>query len=189
MTDISDKENIENTFQTEEESTYPSNNNIIYRKHVNNVTKRSFNYIILKEGVYPNKITNKKNSVGKFSNLFQKLYQKNVENITRLLEEPAFLGGRLSLQADGSDFPFGFYWIGKNELTVSLFFFCKFLLQTLIELAGSPSDFIRRVFSKWANKFPLWTLSDQFLWTFIRLGEDDEWMMDGKWWMVYIDDR
>ncbi|PKY53432.1 hypothetical protein RhiirA4_426011 [Rhizophagus irregularis] len=30
--DISDKENIENTFQTEEESTYPSNNNIIYRE-------------------------------------------------------------------------------------------------------------------------------------------------------------
>lgn len=57
---ISDKENIENTFQTEEESTYPSNNNIIYRERVNNVTKRSFNYIILKEGVYPNEITNKK---------------------------------------------------------------------------------------------------------------------------------
>ncbi|RGB31286.1 hypothetical protein C1646_764281 [Rhizophagus diaphanus] len=58
--DISNKENIENTFQIEEEFTYPSNNNIIYRKRVNNVTKHSFNYIILKEGIYPNEITNKK---------------------------------------------------------------------------------------------------------------------------------
>jgi hypothetical protein len=56
---MSDRENItdqENNdkFQIEEVSTYPLNNNILYRERVNKVTKRSFNYIIIKEGVYPN---------------------------------------------------------------------------------------------------------------------------------------
>ena len=55
---MSDRENItdqENNdkFEIEEVSTYPINNNILYRERVNKVTKCSFNYIIIKEGVYP----------------------------------------------------------------------------------------------------------------------------------------
>ncbi|CAB4396074.1 unnamed protein product [Rhizophagus irregularis] len=50
---ITDQENI-NEFQIEEVSTYPINNNILYRERVNKVTKHSFNYVIIKEGVYPN---------------------------------------------------------------------------------------------------------------------------------------
>ncbi|CAB4479601.1 unnamed protein product [Rhizophagus irregularis] len=50
---ITDQENIDE-FQIEEVSTYPINNNILYRKRVNKVTKRSFNYVIIKEGIYPN---------------------------------------------------------------------------------------------------------------------------------------
>lgn len=50
----SDQENIENKIQIEEDSTYPLDNNILYRERVNNITKRSFNYNIIKEGVYPN---------------------------------------------------------------------------------------------------------------------------------------
>ncbi|CAB5190847.1 unnamed protein product [Rhizophagus irregularis] len=50
---ITDQENIDE-FQIEEVSTYPINNNILYRERVNKVTKRSFNNVIIKEGVYPN---------------------------------------------------------------------------------------------------------------------------------------
>jgi len=48
---ISDKENIENKFQIEEDSTYPLNNNIMYRECVNKVIIRSFNYVIIKEEI------------------------------------------------------------------------------------------------------------------------------------------
>ncbi|CAB5390669.1 unnamed protein product [Rhizophagus irregularis] len=37
--------------------------------------------------------------------------------------------------------------------------------------------------------FPLDFIRSGFLWIFIRLGEDDGWMMDSGWWMVYINDR
>lgn len=57
---LSDQENIENKTQIEEDSTYPLNNNILYRERMNKITKRSFNYIITKEGVYPNGIESKK---------------------------------------------------------------------------------------------------------------------------------
>ena len=60
--DSSDQENVENKIQIEEDSTYPLDNNIIYRERINKITKRSFNYIIMKEGVYPNGIAlNEKN--------------------------------------------------------------------------------------------------------------------------------
>ncbi|RHZ69752.1 hypothetical protein Glove_279g49 [Diversispora epigaea] len=36
----------------EKDSTYPLDNRILYKEIVNNVTKRSFNYIIIKEGIY-----------------------------------------------------------------------------------------------------------------------------------------
>ena len=63
---ISDKENIENKFQIEEDSTYPLNNNIMYRERVNNVTIRSFNYVIIKEGIYSDDIiTTKKRKLAK----------------------------------------------------------------------------------------------------------------------------
>lgn len=53
----SDQENIiEHKIQVEEDSTYPLDNNIIYRERVNKITKRSFNYVIIKEGVYPDRI-------------------------------------------------------------------------------------------------------------------------------------
>src|SRR2546430_13377607 len=53
----SDQENIIfNNIQIEETSTYPLNNNIMYRERVNKITKRSFNYVIIKEGIYPNRI-------------------------------------------------------------------------------------------------------------------------------------
>jgi hypothetical protein len=53
----SDQENIiENKIQIEEDSTYPLDNNIMYRERINKITKRSFNYVIIKEGVYPDKI-------------------------------------------------------------------------------------------------------------------------------------
>ena len=68
---ISNKENIENTLQIEEDSTYPLDNKILYRERTNKITKRSFNYTIIKEGVYPNgvglksdnKSTSKKNNI------------------------------------------------------------------------------------------------------------------------------
>jgi len=48
----SDKEN--RNVQIEEHSTYSLNNNILYKERANNQTKHSFNYTIIKEGVYPN---------------------------------------------------------------------------------------------------------------------------------------
>jgi len=52
--------NQENTFNNNkhyitEDSTYPLDNKILYKETVNNITKRSFNYVIIKEGVYLNK--------------------------------------------------------------------------------------------------------------------------------------
>ncbi|CAG8743613.1 22076_t:CDS:2 [Rhizophagus irregularis] len=55
----SDQENVENEIQVEEDSTYPLDSNILYRKRINNITKRSFNYNIIKEGVYPNGMESK----------------------------------------------------------------------------------------------------------------------------------
>ena len=55
--ETSDQENIiANKIWIEEDSTYPLNNNIIYRERVNSITRRSFNYVIIKEGVYPDRI-------------------------------------------------------------------------------------------------------------------------------------
>jgi hypothetical protein len=48
----SEQENIPNKFYIKEDSTYPLDNRILYKEIVNNVTKRSFNYIIIKEGIY-----------------------------------------------------------------------------------------------------------------------------------------
>src|SRR6266496_4953278 len=63
----SDKEN-KNSVQIEECSTYPLNNEIIYKERVNGRTKRSFNYVIIKEGVYSNEsITGPKNKKRKLS--------------------------------------------------------------------------------------------------------------------------
>ena len=59
----SDKENT--NVQIEEHSTYPLNNNILYRERLNKQTKRSFNYVIIKEGVYPDvALTGPKNRQG-----------------------------------------------------------------------------------------------------------------------------
>ena len=58
--DISDKENVNNTFQIEEESTYPLDNNIIYWERINKVTKCSFSYVIIKEGIYPDSVVTTK---------------------------------------------------------------------------------------------------------------------------------
>ena len=52
----SDTENVKCGVQIEECSTYPLNNNILYREYVNQKTKRSFSYVIIKEGIYPDKI-------------------------------------------------------------------------------------------------------------------------------------
>ncbi|RHZ53505.1 hypothetical protein Glove_441g3 [Diversispora epigaea] len=49
----SDKENIDNKLHIKEDSTYPIDNKISYKECINNVTRRSFNYVIIKEGVYP----------------------------------------------------------------------------------------------------------------------------------------
>src|SRR5438477_5132563 len=77
--DTSDQENIENKIQIEEDSTYPLDNNIIYRERMNKITKRSFNYIIIKEGVYPNGIAlNEKNILetsNESNNFKRKLYK------------------------------------------------------------------------------------------------------------------
>ena len=75
----SNQQNVENKIQIEENSTYPLDNNIIYRKRMNKTTKHSFNYIIIKEGVYPNAIVlNKKNilETSNESNKFQKKHTK-----------------------------------------------------------------------------------------------------------------
>src|SRR6185436_13581858 len=48
----SDQENITKKLCIKEESTYPLNNKISYKECVNDITKRSFNYVIIKEGVY-----------------------------------------------------------------------------------------------------------------------------------------
>lgn len=50
----SDKENISNKLHVKKDFTYPIDNRILYKECVNNITRRSFNYIIIKEGVYPN---------------------------------------------------------------------------------------------------------------------------------------
>jgi hypothetical protein len=64
----SDKEN-KNNVQIEEHSTYPLDSKILYKERVNGQTKRSFNYIILKEGVYPDEIiTRPKNKKQKLTN-------------------------------------------------------------------------------------------------------------------------
>jgi hypothetical protein len=70
---ISDQENNENRFKIEEESTYPLNNNIMYQECVNNVTIRSFNYVIIKEGVYPNEaaVTKKAPAKGRQTQQFK----------------------------------------------------------------------------------------------------------------------
>ncbi|CAB4411412.1 unnamed protein product [Rhizophagus irregularis] len=65
--DSSDQENVKNKIQIEEDSTYPLDNNIIYREHMNKITKRSFNYIIIKEGVYPNGMSLKPGTKAKIS--------------------------------------------------------------------------------------------------------------------------
>jgi len=64
--DQSDKENNNN----EECSTYPLDNEILYKEHVNGKTKRSFNYTIIEEGVYTNETitTGPKNKKQKLSN-------------------------------------------------------------------------------------------------------------------------
>ncbi|RHZ83042.1 hypothetical protein Glove_99g147 [Diversispora epigaea] len=49
-----DKENISNKLHVKEDFTYPIDKKILYKECVNNITRRSFNYIIIKEGVYPN---------------------------------------------------------------------------------------------------------------------------------------
>ncbi|CAG8559732.1 16621_t:CDS:2 [Funneliformis mosseae] len=41
--------NVEYGIQIQETSTYPLNNNILYWKHINQKTKRSFSYVIIKE--------------------------------------------------------------------------------------------------------------------------------------------
>ncbi|RHZ58586.1 hypothetical protein Glove_372g136 [Diversispora epigaea] len=51
--EYSEQENIDNKLCIKEESTYPFSNKISYKECKNNVTKRSFNYLIIKEGVYP----------------------------------------------------------------------------------------------------------------------------------------
>ncbi|RHZ67819.1 hypothetical protein Glove_299g3 [Diversispora epigaea] len=48
----SDQENIANKLCIKEELTYPLNNKILYKECVNNITKRSFNYVIVKKDVY-----------------------------------------------------------------------------------------------------------------------------------------
>ncbi|RHZ79627.1 hypothetical protein Glove_143g87 [Diversispora epigaea] len=50
----SDKENINNKLHIKEDSRYPIDNKILYKECMNNVTRRSFNYLIIKEGVYSN---------------------------------------------------------------------------------------------------------------------------------------
>ncbi|CAG8525316.1 6574_t:CDS:2, partial [Funneliformis caledonium] len=52
----SDTENVEYGVQIKETSTYPLNNNILYWEHINQKTKRSFSYVIIKKGIYPDKI-------------------------------------------------------------------------------------------------------------------------------------
>ena len=65
----SDKEN-NNNVQIEECSTYPLDNEILYKEHVNGKTKQSFNYTIIEEGVYTNETitTGPKNKKQKLSN-------------------------------------------------------------------------------------------------------------------------
>ncbi|SRR6266542_1395379 len=52
----SDTENVEYGVQIQETSTYPLNNNILYWEYINQKTKRSFSCVIIKEGIYPDKI-------------------------------------------------------------------------------------------------------------------------------------
>ncbi|CAJ0911991.1 8958_t:CDS:2, partial [Entrophospora sp. SA101] len=56
MTENFNQENTNPNLPIEENSTYPLVNNITYKEHVNNQTKCSFSYVIIKEGVYPEKI-------------------------------------------------------------------------------------------------------------------------------------
>ncbi|CAJ0750782.1 24392_t:CDS:2 [Entrophospora sp. SA101] len=56
MTENFNQENTNPNLQIEENSTYPLVNNITYKERVNNQTKRSFSYVIIKEGVYPEKV-------------------------------------------------------------------------------------------------------------------------------------
>ncbi|CAJ0630207.1 5933_t:CDS:2 [Entrophospora sp. SA101] len=56
MTENFNQENTNPNLQIEENSTYPLVNNITYKERVNNQMKRSFSYVIIKEGVYPEKV-------------------------------------------------------------------------------------------------------------------------------------
>ena len=61
-TEVIDQENINSNLQIEENSTYPLLSNITYKERVNKQTKRSFNYVIIEEGVYPEDVlTGQKN--------------------------------------------------------------------------------------------------------------------------------
>jgi len=73
----SDKEN-KNSVQIEECSTYPLNNEILYKERVNGRTKRSFNYVIIKEGVYSNEsITGPKNKNENYQSVITELILKD----------------------------------------------------------------------------------------------------------------
>ncbi|GES83147.1 hypothetical protein GLOIN_2v1780831 [Rhizophagus clarus] len=81
---LSNQENVENKIQIEENSTYPLDNNIIYRKRMNKTTKHSFNYIIIKEGVYPNAIVLNKKNILETSNeisQFRIKYSSNFQHV------------------------------------------------------------------------------------------------------------
>ncbi len=52
----SDIENVKYGVQIQKTFTYSLNNNILYQKHVNQKTKHSFSYVIIKESIYFNKI-------------------------------------------------------------------------------------------------------------------------------------
>ncbi|RHZ77188.1 hypothetical protein Glove_184g131 [Diversispora epigaea] len=78
----SDQENIANKLCIKEESTYPLNNKILYKECVNNITKRSFNYGIVKEGVYLDD--------SKFPNSECNSDQENIANKLCIKEESTY---------------------------------------------------------------------------------------------------
>ncbi|RHZ46838.1 hypothetical protein Glove_606g15 [Diversispora epigaea] len=68
----SDKENTNNKLYIKEDSRYPIDNKILYKKCMNNITRRSFNYLIIKEGVFSNQpeLSISRKTIQIFSTLF-----------------------------------------------------------------------------------------------------------------------
>lgn len=82
---------IKSNLIIEEDLTYPLDNHILYRERVNNITKRSFNYVIIKEGIYLDGIntrTKNKQNLASLQDSIANINDDNDEN-NKIKKRPA----------------------------------------------------------------------------------------------------